>query len=198
MIDNSNKKSKQKYLIMSICGVIILLFAVLAVLEFTNTTHFFHKASPLSVNSKTPTTGGASQDNQKGEPQNSSNPTSNNTTQPGDSKNSVSGTATTSLEAPSGDFVSNHRPNLSGSPAPNIISSVCTTTPGATCTINFTKDGVTKSLTSQTTDRGGSSYWNWTLQEVGISSGTWKIQALATLNGKSKSTNDALDLVVSQ
>src|SRR5688500_16712624 len=33
------------------------------------------------------------------------------------------------LQEPSGSFVSNHRPNLSGSPAPNTMQSSCITTP---------------------------------------------------------------------
>ena len=102
------------------------------------------------------------------------------------------------LLVPSGNFVSNHRPNLSGVPAPNTMESVCNTTPGARCKISFTKDGVTKSLPEQTTDSGGATYWSWKLQDVGLTEGSWKIQAIATLNGQSKDASDALDLVVSQ
>lgn len=120
--------------------------------------------------------------------------------QPGDQKSSQGGTNTNNSEllAPSGDFVSNHRPNLSGSPAPNLITSTCTTTPGASCTITFTKDGIRKSLPSQVTDRGGSTYWTWKIQDIGLTTGTWKIQAIASLNDETKTATDAMDLTVSQ
>src|SRR5690606_17218727 len=104
--------------------------------------------------------------------------------------------ASANLITPFGNFVSNHRPNLSGSPAPNTLSSVCNTTPGASCTISFTKDGTTKSLPAQTADANGATYWNWKLQDIGLTTGTWKVQANASLNGQTKSASDALDLVV--
>jgi len=120
------------------------------------------------------------------------------TTQPGDDKSTTGGgNDTTTLIAPSGNFVSNHEPNLSGSPAPNELASVCNTTSGATCQIAFTKDGVTKALPEQVTDRGGSTYWTWKLQDIGLTAGTWSITAKATLNNQMKTTNDALNLAVS-
>lgn len=118
--------------------------------------------------------------------------------QPGDDKSDTGGGTSSTLIAPSGNFVSNHHPNLSGSPAPNVISSVCTTTPGASCRIIFTKDTVVKSLPAQTTDRGGSTYWSWKLQDVGLSAGTWKVEATSSLAGQSQSTADALNLEVAQ
>ena len=99
--------------------------------------------------------------------------------------------------APLGDFVSDHHPNLSGSPAPNLINSTCTTTPGATCQIEFTKDGVTKKLPSEVTDEGGSAYWSWKLQDINLTAGSWQIKAIAVLGGSTKTTVDALPLEVS-
>lgn len=96
---------------------------------------------------------------------------------------------------PSGAFVSNHKPSLSR-PGRNQVSSACDTTEGATCVISFTKGGVTKSLESKKTDKNGSASWDWTLQQLGLSAGTWKIEAKATLNGKSKTATDTLDLEV--
>ncbi len=110
-----------------------------------------------------------------------------------------SGGSSAVVITPSGNFVSDHHPNLSGSPAPNTLTSVCNTTPGAACQISFTMDGVTKSLPSQTTDSGGSTYWtNWKLQDVGLTAGTWKVQATASLDGQTQTAYDAMDLVVSQ
>jgi hypothetical protein len=110
-----------------------------------------------------------------------------------------SSTSTAELLTPTGDFVSNHHPNLSGSPAPNRLTSVCTTTPDASCMIIFTKDGVTKSLGAQVVDAGGSTYWNnWKLQDIGLTAGTWTVQAVSTLNGQTKTASDALNLVVAE
>lgn len=95
------------------------------------------------------------------------------------------------LVAPSGNFVSSHHVSLG-----DTLASDCTTTTGATCQISFTKDGVTNSLDTRTTDKGGSAYWAWKPQDIGLSAGTWKIKATATLNGKSLSTDDALNLEV--
>lgn len=99
---------------------------------------------------------------------------------------------------PTGNFVSNHNPNLSGSPTPNTEESVCNTTPGAKCEIIFTKDGITKSLPAQTTDNGGAAYWNWKLQDVGLTEGSWKVTAKATLGSQMVTADDAVPLVVSQ
>jgi hypothetical protein len=102
------------------------------------------------------------------------------------------------LQSPTGVFVSNHRPNLSGNPAPNIISSNCDTTPGASCQISFTLNGVTKSLPIQSAGSSGTVYWTWSLQDIGITSGSWSIKAISTLGSQTTSTNDAMNLEVSQ
>lgn len=95
--------------------------------------------------------------------------------------------------APSGTFVSNHKPSLSGR---SQIASACNTTEGAACTIRFTKDGVTKTLEAKKTDKNGSVTWDWTLQQVGLTVGSWKIIASATLNGQTKTASDPLALDV--
>lgn len=105
-------------------------------------------------------------------------------------KNSSSGT-NVKLVAPDGTFVSSHHVSMDVT-----IASNCTTTPGATCQISFTKDGTTKSLDSRTTDKGGGAYWSWKPQDIGLTSGSWKVKATATLNGKSLSADDALNLEV--
>lgn len=163
----------------------------------TNTIHLFrHTPHPISASSST-----------KGEPNNTNpqppatpSPTgtpSSGTTGSGQDKHSPSETPTpTALVIPTGNFVSNHHPNLSGSPAPNLIASSCTTTPGATCQIFFTKDGATKSLPAEITDAGGSAFWNWKLQDYGLGQGTWSIRAVATLGSQTQSASDSQDLVV--
>jgi hypothetical protein len=107
------------------------------------------------------------------------------------------GTTNTTLITPTGTFVSNHHPNLSGQPAPNRMASNCTSTPGASCQITFTMGGTTKSLPTKTTDAQGTAYWqDWTLQSIGLTEGTWTIKAVATLSGSSSSASDGQGLVV--
>jgi cytoskeletal protein RodZ len=174
-------------------GIILVIAGVVAALELTNTTHIFHKKTTQVISGSSYSNKGEVKNNQSKSDKNSSSSTK--SSQPSDSAKSP--TTTAELVAPSGTFVSNHRPNLSGSPAPNTIASVCNSTPGAKCTITFTQKGVTKSLPEKTIDDNGSVYWSWQLQDIGISTGTWKIQAIATLNGQTKITTDSLDLVVS-
>lgn len=112
-------------------------------------------------------------------------------------KNSPNSGATGTLLAPTGNFVSNHDPNLGGHPAPNTETSVCNTTPGATCQITFTKGSTVKSLSAITADSGGAAYWNWKLQTAGLTAGTWQIKAVAKLGGQTKTATDAMNLVVS-
>ena len=103
-------------------------------------------------------------------------------------------TTNVTLDPPSGDFVSSHTISLS---APE--QSVCNTTPGATCTITFAQGSTSKSLAVENTDRGGSAYWNgWTPKSIGLTPGSWTIQATATLNGQSKTGTDARNLEVTQ
>ena len=201
-IDRHIKSAPSKVLI----AIMVLAAAavIIGILEATDTTHFFHASKASKTFVRTPTVGGASVNSSKGEaatrtrPQSTTSDSSS-SSQPGDTKNNQDSSTTASeLITPSGDFVSNHHPNLSGSPSPYTMTSVCTTTPGAKCTIQFVSGDTTKSLQPQTTDRGGSAYWNWKLQDIDMTAGTWKVKAVATLNGKTVSAYDALDLVVSQ
>lgn len=102
----------------------------------------------------------------------------------------------TNLVAPSGTFVSNHRPSLSGSPLLKSEESVCNTTPGASCYILFMKDGIAKQLDPQTADASGSTSWSWDIGQAGLTEGSWKITAVATLNGQTLSSDDSLTLDV--
>jgi hypothetical protein len=153
----------------------------------------FHKTTAVVSATSFPT---------KGEPKGSGNtnasPGAKSDSSSSNSSNKPIASSTATLFTPTGDFISNHHPNLSGSPAPNSMSSVCDTTPGASCKITFTQGSTTKALASQTTDANGSTYWYWKLQDIGLGVGSWKVQAIANLNGQAKTASDAMDLVVAQ
>ncbi len=185
-----NKKRTIPKLPLIVAGILLIL-VILVVLELTNTSHVFHTA-PEDRPTKT-----ASQDT-KGEP---STPTPTDTTppttpseQPGEDKNPTGAPSSGKAPAePTGNFVSDYQPSLNG----YTLTSVCVTTPGATCQISFTKGSVTKSLDAETADSGGSVYWQgWSLKDLGMSAGSWTIKATATLNGKTSSTTDSLTLNV--
>ena len=103
---------------------------------------------------------------------------------------------TVAPQTPTGTFVSNHHPNLSGSPSPNAMNSTCTTTSGVMCNITFTKDGKTLSLDNKQADANGSVVWNWNLQDLGFTTGTWTVTAIATNGDKTASTVDSMTLEV--
>lgn len=97
---------------------------------------------------------------------------------------------------PTGEFVSNHSPNLSGSPAPNKMSSTCKTTPGAKCQISFQKGSTIKSTPAQSTDSDGNVSWTWDLQDIGLTEGSWDITAIAINGSKKSKASDSMQLVV--
>lgn len=179
-------------------ALIILVAAVIfGVLQLTHMTHFFAKQGTPNTTyypgPHTPTGG----QNTKGEVNNvpsvvQSNPNPKgfqNTPSPGSS------TSNAVLITPTGDFVNSHHVTQSSS-----MLSDCNTTEGATCQIIFTNasSGATVPLNSQTTDSNGAVYWYWTPKQVGLTPGTYKITATATLNGQSKSASDAMNIEVSQ
>lgn len=197
-IPRPNKK--RLYSIIGLATVAALIIVV-GLLEATNTTHFFGKEKPAPTASsytKGEPAEGQSGPGTKHEPEQPALSKPGNSTAPAPQKEQGGGSPSATLLAPTGNFVSNHYPNLSGSPAPNSMNSSCTSTPGASCTITFTMGGTTKQLPAQTTDRGGSTYWDWKLQDVGLTAGSWQIQAKATLNGQTKTAADAQPLEVKQ
>ncbi|OGL37046.1 hypothetical protein A3B63_03620 [Candidatus Saccharibacteria bacterium RIFCSPLOWO2_01_FULL_49_22] len=179
---------------LAIIGVLALI--VFVILELTGVTHFVReeKASsgtiPSSGNSESPQT---SEDKSSTVPSaDSSSPSE--TPKQGSSATSSNGAAPIT---PYGNFVSNHSPNLDGVPAPSSIQSVCNTSPGASCYIEFTNsDGVVKKLTSQKTDGNGATYWYWDVAQAGFTVGFWKITVVATLNGQPATATDAINLEV--
>jgi len=100
------------------------------------------------------------------------------------------------LLPPSGTFVSNHRPSLSGSAQQLEEQSVCSSTTGASCLIRFSQGSVTKALSSQVIGATGTAYWNWNIKDSGLTEGTWSVEAVATHDGQEKTTNDSIDLVI--
>jgi hypothetical protein len=188
---NKNKKPLKKILFI-MAAALICLAGLLAILEKTNTINLIHKHMPPAQTATQDTKGEPQQPgaNQSGAPTTPANQN----TPGGDKDTAPEPAASTPPKDPTGDFVSNYQPTLT---APrNLIASVCTTTPGAQCQISFLKDGVTKQLEPMTTDKGGSAYWTWKLQNVGLTAGSWKITATATLNGKTATANSPLQLEI--
>ena len=91
-------------------------------------------------------------------------------------------------------FVSNHSPGQNGSGTAE--QSVCNTTPGATCFIEFTNGDAKKQLEVKPADSNGSVIWNWDITSSGLSSGSWKVRAVASLGGQTKTVDDERQLVV--
>ena len=185
--------------------VLCVLSGTIIVLEKTDTTHLFHSGNRGYVTQKNSPGRSASSDTKGETGSNTNNGASSTTTDNQESpeqnkdKDSDATTPTNAeLKDPTGTFVSNHHPNLGGSPAPNEIQSVCVTTSGAYCEIIFTKDSVTKSLPKQLTDRGGAAYWTWKLQDIGLTKGSWQVQAKATLGSQTKTADDAATLEVNE
>jgi hypothetical protein len=100
------------------------------------------------------------------------------------------------LKAPTGTFVSNHKPSLSGSLSPSSEQSVCNTMPGASCYIQFTQGSVVKKLAAQVADGNGNVFWSWDVNEANLTEGKWQIVAVATLDGRTMSSSDSLALEV--
>ncbi len=170
-------------------------------LELAGVTHVFrHRNTGLATQPVTPNrTGGLATKGGSGGSTATTQPSSSggDQTAAGSSKEGTGNTSGATLVTPTGTFVSNHSPNLSGHPSPNQIQSTCTTTSGATCTIVFTNGSVTKQLPVQNTDLQGAAYWTWKLQDIGLTAGTWHIQAKAVLGDQTKTADDALSLEIS-
>lgn len=129
------------------------------------------------------------------------NSSSNSQTRASNSDKNASGGSSVSngsdLIPPYGTFVSDHHPSLSGANnTPSTELSTCTTSPGASCYIKFTKEGEVKRLATQTTDGSGSTSWHWDVSQAGLSAGTWYITAVATQGDQTKTTNDTFKLEV--
>lgn len=175
-------------------AALLVLAAVVAALELTNTTHWFH-AKPAGVAGNSYTKGEGNPEPVKANSQTSAKPATTGTTSDNATQNNTKSDAppvSGKLQAPQGTFA-----NVYEADANDEMGSTCNTTPGATCQILFTKDGVTKSLSKENTDKGGAVFWSWTPKKIGLTPGTWHITAKATLGAQVKTTsNDPLTLEI--
>jgi hypothetical protein len=170
----------------------LLIGLVVLALELTNVTHLFH--SQKAVSGTIPTISQSSRrDNSSKSPQKTSDVKSPQAAG-GTSNDNKVGASASSLAAPYGSFVSNHHPGLNGTP--DSEQSLCNTTPGANCIIKFTKGSVVKTLPTQKVGDSGSVSWDWDIEQAGLTSGSWKITAVATLGSQTKQTSDPLALEV--
>lgn len=176
----SQQPTKRSYLPFIIVAVVLLL--IVLGLFFYGTDHlpFWQRTSQPAVIHTT------ANNNTKGEPPTKTQSDQTTTQSEDNAKNDTNPTAGALIE-PTGNFVSAHHVQAS-----TPVTSTCITTPGASCQINFTKDGVTKSLPAETTDAGGNAYWNnWQPQYYGLATGTWTVTAVATLGTQTLSATDA-------
>lgn len=95
---------------------------------------------------------------------------------------------------PTGNFVSTHKPTSSST----TIESVCVTTPGATCDIQFSLNGEVKSLGSKVTGQSGSANWIWSPASLGLSQGSWAISATAQLGTATQTASDPTNLEIAR
>lgn len=183
-----------KNLTIGLSAALVLVVVVAAILQATNVIHLFNKGAATVYHKKAATAG----QNTKGETTVSAQASNSSSVPPSSYSQDKNATTAAALISPSGNFVNNHHPSLSGSSGSNQMFSVCNTTAGASCNIAFTNttSGLTKALSAQTTDSSGAAYWSWTLQQAGLTQGTWKIVATATLQNQSKSVSDAMNLEV--
>jgi cytoskeletal protein RodZ len=180
-----NKSGSRKRLYWFGFIVILIIIVVLLVLQATGTTHFFRKTVPAVI----PVT--KVQSTRKGSKKTSTStaqPATSDTTQSTKSTAPSSTTQSAALVAPYGTFVSNHTPGQNGSPTEE--TSTCGTTPGASCYIKFTNtsNGTTTVLPTQTVTSSGSTSWTWNCDI--LTTGSWQVVAVATLDGKTLTTQD--------
>ena len=182
---NRLSRSKLNWKILLVLLVVALL--ILTILEVTNKTHFVGKEKAPNV---------IPSSNNKKEQKLAS--TKNESTSPGlviknnNESEKLPAASSSNLLEPSGSFVSNHKPGKGDSPTQE--QSVCNSTPGASCYIQLanTESGEITKLTPQTIGSDGSTFWSW--NAASLTKGSWKITAVVTLAGSSKSASDSLNL----
>jgi hypothetical protein len=173
-------------------GLLLVVALAVVLLEVTNTTHFFHKAKLTStIPSTHPSSTTAPPTSKKQTKTNTSSSPPSSQTDKSIAPTSASGAGPMT---PTGVFISDHRPNLSGQPNPTQENSACITSPGATCYIEFTLDNVVKKLDTQTADKNGAVYWTWDVSKDDFTAGSWQVRVIATLNGKTAISTDQLDV----
>ncbi len=171
--------------------VVLLVGGLLMAWHSHNVHRAQSKSGTIPTSKKTKSTGGSGTKSQKATTGQA------NTSPTADSTKLQGSTSATSaiLEPPFGTFVSNHRPGQNGSPTAE--QSVCNTTPGATCDIQFTNaSGITKSLGAEVADANCTTYWSWNINGGTLAPGSWHITAVVKLNGQTKTAADPTQLEV--
>lgn len=185
----SKKKSsllrKPKILVLTLAAVALLLFAGLELTNMVDLINTKQAGAPdITSSGSSPATSDKSVD----EVSNESSPTSN---QPNETPKSTT-TSSQYLKSPDqSTYVNTHTASLNSD-----LQSVCVTSPSATCVIQFTKSGVTKSLKPGVADNSGSVIWTWKPSDIDLTSGAWTITAKASLNGQTKISQDAIKLQI--
>ena len=170
----------------------LLVLVPLTVFVFSKLHHSSHigipSPNPVSINTDIGSSkSNGSTNNSQGDVANSKNQSPS----PSPAETSAGATPVT----PSGTFVSNHSITLSN-PGTLAEVSVCNTTSGATCTIQFSQGTTTRTLAAQTTDGSGNTSWNWNAGSANLTTGNWKVTAVAKLGDKTSSTEDTRGLAV--
>lgn len=163
--------------------VVVIIFGGVAVLHMRS-VHKAQHTSGVIPNSKKDASASKSKTKNATGSQNSGSSPSDKTQASG----SPTGTTSSTLIAPFGTFISNHKPGQNGSPTSE--QSVCNTTPGATCDIQFVNGSVSKSLGAQVANSNGTAYWSWDINGGTLAPGSWRVTAVVKLNGQTKTTSD--------
>lgn len=182
---NLNNKSIKKLLLVAGCAVLLAGFLIFGYKAIQNEPENFVIPVTEKNASEAPTTNKGSEENSSSSAPN----TSSDKAAPNSVEDGI-------LKKPSGVFVSNHRPSLGNSPDLMVVQSVCSTTPGAACYIQFTKNGLIRKLPGQKVDSNGDAYWTWNVKDAQLSEGAWKITAIATLGSQTEEVNDPIPLEV--
>ena len=192
-IKNINHTTEKKRWIIGVCILLVIVLLAFAVNHFLLTDKTINPSDNAKV---IKTTSKSSTNSSSKATSTTPTTTSDKSSQNGGSPASASD-PTVVIQSPTGAFVSNHSPNLSGAPAPSTEESVCNGTPGATCYVQFTNndDGTVYKLPQQTLDTNGTTYWQWDIKD-NLKQGTWHVVAFTTLGSQIKSASDARDLTV--
>jgi len=193
MIRKHTRHTTKKLWIIS--ALLVLVAAgILAALELTGTTYLFRN-KPLQ-SSTIPTKSPDGADDTNGADQDGPQPNQTTSEPAGsDKNNSAASSGGEEVVAPYGTFISSHVISL-GDPRAENQESICITTPGANCKIEFKKGDVVKTLETKKVGSDGSVIWNWNLKDADLREGTWEIIASAWLNDDIKTTTDPLKLEV--
>lgn len=189
MVRNKSKLSKK---ILWPAAILVAVLVILLILEAANVTHFLHKDKVPAVIPTHSNSSSAARGSVNNQSDNSpATSTGSNIPAP------IPAPSNHALIVPSGNFVSNHFPGQNNSPTTE--ASTCNTTPGATCFIKFTNSstGESTQLPTQTVDARGSTSWYWDInKDAHLTSGEWRITAVAVLNGQTRTADDALQLTI--